>query len=115
MFSIRNIRSNKDKKFECMSCDKDFQSKKTLNNHNEKTHKPIMLNDNTAGSVNNEEDLNRLEASKQTTEQNQVVLRMSIEEEQSIIEEMSLEIEIIDDLQKHTFDVSKEFNNYEDT
>ena len=40
---------------------------------------------------------------------------MSIEEEQSIIEEMSLEMEIIDDLQKHTFDVSKEFNNYEET
>ena len=80
-----------------MSCDRDFQSKKTLNNHNEKTHKPIILNDNTTGDLINEEDSNRLQASEQTPEQNQVVLRMSIEEEQSIIEEMSLEMEIIDD------------------
>ena len=85
------------------SCDKDFQSKKTLNNHNEKTHKPIILNDNTTSGPNNDEDINRLEASKQTPEHNQVVLRMSIEEEQYIIKEMSLEMEIIDDFQKHNF------------
>ena len=70
-------------KFECNNCDRDFQSKKTLNNHNERIHKQVIDNkkDDTTVTVTSDNNVENIDNNRTNNEvQNMTISRMSIED-----------------------------------
>ena len=105
MSGEKNIKNGKDRKLECNNCDRDFQSKKTLNNHNERIHKQVIDNkkDDTTFTVTSDNNVENIDNNRTNDEvQNRTIIRMSIEDEEAIMEEIAQEMEMLEEIQVNT-------------